>query len=282
MNSSVVQEGIRWTPIQYFNNKIVCDLIENKLVRAKPDLGVLAGPQSELGLGNHCAPELGLEELGEPWRWAAIDPSNPRSPLGRWRPTDIRISHHVHSLCSPVTYSLHKHGPQGRLRGREGSKLTGPPSSPSGERIEARIPYGVPHPTLYQRASTASPHIGASHHFRSLPGAARGWGQAGLSPSPPPHPTEPPRHHERPGRRMRHHARHGRRRRSDAAAEAAGSRGQPRALQQLERGLRHPPLRWQGAPCPRPSDPAPRILRLRPSDPTPPIRPRPSDTPPQT
>ncbi|KAJ1060650.1 hypothetical protein K5549_016064, partial [Capra hircus] len=29
-----VQEGIRWTPIQYFNNKIVCDLIENKLVRS--------------------------------------------------------------------------------------------------------------------------------------------------------------------------------------------------------------------------------------------------------
>uniref|UniRef100_G1LEN1 Myosin IF n=1 Tax=Ailuropoda melanoleuca TaxID=9646 RepID=G1LEN1_AILME len=27
-----VQEGIRWTPIQYFNNKVVCDLIENKLV----------------------------------------------------------------------------------------------------------------------------------------------------------------------------------------------------------------------------------------------------------
>ncbi|XP_035888604.1 unconventional myosin-If isoform X3 [Phyllostomus discolor] len=26
-----VQEGIHWTPIQYFNNKIVCDLIENKL-----------------------------------------------------------------------------------------------------------------------------------------------------------------------------------------------------------------------------------------------------------
>ncbi|KAM6921082.1 unconventional myosin-If [Xenentodon cancila] len=25
-----VQEGIRWTPIEYFNNKIVCDLIENK------------------------------------------------------------------------------------------------------------------------------------------------------------------------------------------------------------------------------------------------------------
>ncbi|KAB0390766.1 hypothetical protein E2I00_000392, partial [Balaenoptera physalus] len=29
-----VQEGIRWTPIQYFNNKIVCDLIENKLKQA--------------------------------------------------------------------------------------------------------------------------------------------------------------------------------------------------------------------------------------------------------
>ncbi|XP_030663586.1 unconventional myosin-If isoform X2 [Nomascus leucogenys] len=26
-----VQEGICWTPIQYFNNKVVCDLIENKL-----------------------------------------------------------------------------------------------------------------------------------------------------------------------------------------------------------------------------------------------------------
>uniref|UniRef100_UPI00398EA636 unconventional myosin-If n=1 Tax=Pristiophorus japonicus TaxID=55135 RepID=UPI00398EA636 len=26
-----VQEGIKWTPIEYFNNKIVCDLIENKI-----------------------------------------------------------------------------------------------------------------------------------------------------------------------------------------------------------------------------------------------------------
>ncbi|XP_057578562.1 unconventional myosin-Ie isoform X4 [Hippopotamus amphibius kiboko] len=26
-----VQEGIRWTPIDYFNNKVVCDLIENKV-----------------------------------------------------------------------------------------------------------------------------------------------------------------------------------------------------------------------------------------------------------
>ncbi|XP_030044549.1 unconventional myosin-Ie isoform X2 [Microcaecilia unicolor] len=26
-----VQEGIRWTPVDYFNNKIVCDLIENKV-----------------------------------------------------------------------------------------------------------------------------------------------------------------------------------------------------------------------------------------------------------
>lgn len=29
-----VQEGIKWTPIEYFNNKVVCDLIENK-VRSK-------------------------------------------------------------------------------------------------------------------------------------------------------------------------------------------------------------------------------------------------------
>lgn len=29
-----VQEGIKWTPIEYFNNKVVCDLIESKLVRS--------------------------------------------------------------------------------------------------------------------------------------------------------------------------------------------------------------------------------------------------------
>lgn len=27
-----VQEGIKWTPIEYFNNKVVCDLIESKVV----------------------------------------------------------------------------------------------------------------------------------------------------------------------------------------------------------------------------------------------------------
>lgn len=26
-----VREGIKWTPIEYFNNKIVCDLIEEKV-----------------------------------------------------------------------------------------------------------------------------------------------------------------------------------------------------------------------------------------------------------
>lgn len=30
-----VQEGIKWKPIEYFNNKVVCDLIENKLVSPK-------------------------------------------------------------------------------------------------------------------------------------------------------------------------------------------------------------------------------------------------------
>lgn len=32
LQEEYVQEGIRWTPIEYFNNKIVCDLIENKVV----------------------------------------------------------------------------------------------------------------------------------------------------------------------------------------------------------------------------------------------------------
>lgn len=27
-----VQEGIKWKPIDYFNNKIVCDLIESKVM----------------------------------------------------------------------------------------------------------------------------------------------------------------------------------------------------------------------------------------------------------
>ena len=26
-----VREGIKWTPIEYFNNKVVCDLIEEKV-----------------------------------------------------------------------------------------------------------------------------------------------------------------------------------------------------------------------------------------------------------
>jgi len=34
-----VQEGIKWTPIDYFNNKIVCDLIESKVSNA----GVVGG-----------------------------------------------------------------------------------------------------------------------------------------------------------------------------------------------------------------------------------------------
>lgn len=36
-----VQEGIKWTPIEYFNNKIVCDLIENKLVSLVTSVAVL-------------------------------------------------------------------------------------------------------------------------------------------------------------------------------------------------------------------------------------------------
>lgn len=32
LQEEYVQEGIHWNPIEYFNNKIVCDLIENKVV----------------------------------------------------------------------------------------------------------------------------------------------------------------------------------------------------------------------------------------------------------
>ena len=30
-----VQEGIKWTPIDYFNNKVVCELIECKVLTVK-------------------------------------------------------------------------------------------------------------------------------------------------------------------------------------------------------------------------------------------------------
>ena len=33
LQEEYVQEGIKWTPIEYFNNKIVCDLIEAKVLR---------------------------------------------------------------------------------------------------------------------------------------------------------------------------------------------------------------------------------------------------------
>lgn len=50
-----MQEGIRWTPIEYFNNKVVCDLIENKLVRT-------------LG-GGHLT---GLQSTSSAWKWLVI------------------------------------------------------------------------------------------------------------------------------------------------------------------------------------------------------------------
>uniref|UniRef100_A0A452UEZ5 Myosin IF n=1 Tax=Ursus maritimus TaxID=29073 RepID=A0A452UEZ5_URSMA len=45
-----VQEGIHWTPIQYFNNKVVCDLIENKLVRTGGLLAILQRPSPQTGI----------------------------------------------------------------------------------------------------------------------------------------------------------------------------------------------------------------------------------------
>ena len=31
LQDEYVREGIKWTPIDYFNNKVVCDLIESKV-----------------------------------------------------------------------------------------------------------------------------------------------------------------------------------------------------------------------------------------------------------
>uniref|UniRef100_A0A452UG15 Myosin IF n=1 Tax=Ursus maritimus TaxID=29073 RepID=A0A452UG15_URSMA len=56
-----VQEGIHWTPIQYFNNKVVCDLIENKLVRTGPEDWASSAGEGAWILGGsspHSAPWL--------------------------------------------------------------------------------------------------------------------------------------------------------------------------------------------------------------------------------
>ncbi|KAG8126889.1 hypothetical protein E2320_022019, partial [Naja naja] len=47
-----VQEGIKWTPIEYFNNKVVCDLIENK-VGEGADQTLLQKLQSGVGTHEH-------------------------------------------------------------------------------------------------------------------------------------------------------------------------------------------------------------------------------------
>lgn len=53
-----MREGITWTPVQYFNNKIVCDLIESK----KP-AGIIAFLDEECLLGKGSDSSL-LEKLG--------------------------------------------------------------------------------------------------------------------------------------------------------------------------------------------------------------------------
>ena len=69
-----MQEGIKWTQIQYFNNKVVCDLIENKLVSGVPSSGggSLAEPR-HLGRGVLHGPVL-LGTGGRSWscRGAAL------------------------------------------------------------------------------------------------------------------------------------------------------------------------------------------------------------------
>ncbi|XP_037532423.1 unconventional myosin-Ie [Nematolebias whitei] len=51
-----VQEGIKWTPIEYFNNKVVCDLIESKLRKQTgegADQTLLQKLQGQIGTHEH-------------------------------------------------------------------------------------------------------------------------------------------------------------------------------------------------------------------------------------
>lgn len=66
-----MQEGIKWTQIQYFNNKVVCDLIENKLVSGVPSAG-------EAFLGSRGIQGQGLGGL---LRWQKL-PSSRESQTG--------------------------------------------------------------------------------------------------------------------------------------------------------------------------------------------------------
>lgn len=61
-----MQEGIKWTQIQYFNNKVVCDLIENKLVSGGPPSRMLLWEPKHwgglVGLG-----AAGVGGRSQPW-----------------------------------------------------------------------------------------------------------------------------------------------------------------------------------------------------------------------
>ena len=72
LQEEYVQEGIHWTPIDYFNNKVVCDLIESKLVSGPPaywetHTGRLPETSTQSHSGVTEPPALSLRFPESPW-----------------------------------------------------------------------------------------------------------------------------------------------------------------------------------------------------------------------
>lgn len=85
-----VQEGIRWTPIEYFNNKVVCDLIENKLVRTGLTFGGRISPDCRT---ESVCLERVYDNLGDPFlKYLPATPSIDSS---------VHLSF-IHSANSPI------------------------------------------------------------------------------------------------------------------------------------------------------------------------------------
>ncbi|XP_034515915.1 unconventional myosin-If [Ailuropoda melanoleuca] len=137
-----VQEGIRWTPIQYFNNKVVCDLIENKLVRTGPEDWA-----SSAGLaGSGAGPGRGRTGLGP-----LLCTCCPLGADGAHRniPSATSSAHSAGRLYRP----LNEPSPGQHARGQRGQPPPGFKlnSRPSGTSVQA----AAPHPPIWARTVTS-------------------------------------------------------------------------------------------------------------------------------
>lgn len=145
-----VQEGIRWTPIQYFNNKVVCDLIENKLVRP------CRAPRASCWVWSWAWERTG---------WVSAPPppgSAPGAP--RNTPTATSSTPSAHRLCCPLSEPSPARPAQGQRRQSwEVPHQGGRPRL--GNRKEHGSFRGFSPRSAPQQASTTAPHTASTPTF---------------------------------------------------------------------------------------------------------------------